>query len=177
MALDPIIAEAYARVRRGREHLIGLKVMHPGLLEPLRFITKVLDTVNLKETVGGVAHPWLATAFTLKLPEQSVKDGLGEGELIVDGVSSRLRPHIETMAASGHPAEVDYYEWEVTHVSGAPDFSGIAGPIQFFKGLLLKNVDLGSTQAKGVLAVRDYGFTNFPREKFDATRFPALHGG
>jgi hypothetical protein len=173
-ALTPAQEEAYAYVRPSDLWLIGVILEHEMLPAPLRFVDGVDEDTTLVPKNGETPVLFKATAFSFKAPAAAVKEGPGEGELQVDGVSGDLRDAARWAGVNGLPVECTILIWRIRMVGGAPDF--IISPHQRYEGLRIEKINVIATSASATLKVRDWGTTNFPRMLFSRELYPALHG-
>lgn len=176
--LTPAQAEAYARVRPGRNFLLCAELTHPALPSALRFVhaRDSEEPVTLPPEVGEPAVTWQPLAFSFTRPSRTVKEGPGEGQIRLDGVSDKLRPHIKAMAATGEAATLNFYDYEVAVVAGELNLAAVIGPLQVVRGLLIRNISMDGLSASASIGHRDWGFVMFPRLIYDRVKYPALHG-
>jgi hypothetical protein len=171
----PLLREAYARARPNRMHLHTLEIEHPGLAAPIRVIAPIEDDVALPLAFLGAVVTFQAIPFEVILPEDTVKQGPGEGQVAIDSVHPLLRQAVRDMEQTGQPATLIYREYEVSFSAGVPNFGAITGPTQVFDGLIVKSIDLSPTRATATLGYRDLSNLNVPRRTFDADLYKALH--
>ena len=124
---------------------------------------------------GQSAVEFTAVQFSWKDAPAAAKEGPGEGELTVDGISGVLRRHLRTVALDGNPITCAVLIYRIPMVSGAPNWS-IAGPHQRYEGFRIEGVTAAATSVRASLKVRDYGSVNFPRVIFSRALYPSLHG-
>jgi len=166
--------EAYARARPRALLLDTVELAHPGLSAPLRFVANSDEDVTLPPAVGVAAVTFTALALEIVLPDSSAKEGPGDAQIRLCGVSAKLRAHIMELYATGVSAVVTYREYEIPMVSGAPDFSAVTGPTQIYDRLEIKAIDLTATTASASMSHRDLGAINAPRRIFDRDTYKGL---
>ena len=175
-ALTPAQEEAYAYVRPNDLWCIAVILEHAMLPETLRFIDGLEEDVTLPpDTVGSPAVLFKATSFSFKAPAAAAKEGPGEGELQIDGVSAEIYDAARWAGVDGLPVEVTILVYRFPLTNDVPNFS-VGGPEQEYNGLRIEKISLSATSASATLKVRDWGTTNFPRMTFSRELYPALHG-
>lgn len=167
--------EAYAYVRPDDLWLIAVMLEHEMVSFPLYFIDGVDEEVSLPPKVGEAPITFKPTSFSFKAPPFAAKEGPGQGELQIDGVSGEIYDASRWAGVNGMPVECTILIYKISMASGTADF-GVSGPHQRYEGLRIEKINLTATSASASLKVRDWGNVNFPRQLFNRTLYPALHG-
>ena len=175
-ALTPAQEEAYAYVRTDDLWLLGVILEHAMVSFPLNFIDGYDQEVSLPpDDLGSPNVLFKPTSFSFKAPSASVKEGPGEGQLQIDGVSGEIRDAARWAGVDGNPVLCTVLVYQIKLVNGVPNFN-IGAPHQRYSGLRIEKISLTATSASASLKVREWGNTNFPRELYDREKYPALHG-
>lgn len=175
MPLSAAEEEAYAYVRPSDLWCEAVEFDHLLLPGTLRFINGLESQVSLPPRSGEAAQPFTPVAFSFREGAKEAKEGPGEGELSVDGISSELRQHLRTVANDGYPIDCTVLIYRFTVTNGTANFS-VMGPHQRYTGFRIEKVSLSATSARAQLKVRDWGRINFPRMTFNRALYPGLHG-
>lgn len=168
--------EAYAYFRPSDLWAIAVILEHamiPG--GPLRFIHGVDEDVSLVPKAGDAAVLFKATTFSWKPAPQAAKEGPGEGELQVEGVSAEIYDAARWAGVDGNPVQTTVLEYRFTLTNGVPDFN-VSAPHARYPGLRIEKINYSATSVSAQLKVRDWGAMNFPRLLFSRDLYPALHG-
>lgn len=177
MALTPVQEESYAYCDPDDLWLDAVELMHPLLPDTLRFIQGIApgSTIGLPPDEGLGLAVFTGVAFTWRDAPAAAKEGPGEGELSVDGVSGELRNYLKQVATDGNPIVCNVLVYQIKMVNDAPQW-GVTGPHQKLDGFLIPRVTPKATTITASLKVRDLGKINFPRVIFSRELYPSLHG-
>lgn len=133
--------------------LILLEITHPSLVTPIR-------VVNNTQAITSNGNQYLASAFTLRLPDDV--QGLSYVELEIDNVD---RVIVDTIRALATPPSVALS----VVLADTPD-SIEFGPHQ----MTVSDVDYNASTVKGTLIYEDLLNEPFPGRSFDKSRYPGL---
>lgn len=162
-ALTAAIQEAYAIAPASVSVLQTLEIRHASMSEPLYFVQGFLNREMTLET--GQTVVFNACAFDFKLPPTD-ESGLQEMEITFDNTDNRVSDFCEQAMVFPTPAEI-YYRPYLSNDLTEPQMDP---PLRLF----LLDVKVSESQLSGRCAPADFLNMKFPREHYDAGRFPRL---
>ena len=145
--------------------LCFLTVTHPGLTDPIRVVSDVLDYVVDGATYTGVP-------FTFRLLTDS--EAAPRTQLVISNVDRRIgqaldRTRLRATVRCEVRSSADF------DLSVVPRVELVANaPIYAFRDFGLANVEADVMQISGDVVLHDYGVEPFPSTRATQDRFPAL---
>jgi len=170
--LSDAIKEAYASAPSDIIIFHTLELRHSAFSSPIRVVR---DYQNLTATLESTAPEdpstevtFIAFAFNFKKPEIGT-DGVPQLTIEIDNVSREILANIELAAATNDIIEVTYREYISTDLTVPQN-----DPPMHMK---ISSINADVFKVSAVAGFGDFSNKLWPREKYDADRFPGLIPG
>jgi len=168
MSLTEAMKEAYADPEVDDEIIDALELDHVAFANPIYVVTNSDTDMMLppKEGFAPVLHQAVGASLTLTGFDD---DGVTQGQLRLDNVSSKLEPYLQQAVQAGSPITVTYRAYLRNDLTRPGEVRG---------GMFLSRVSLSATTATGTLEAQSKHDTQaFPRLVYSLEKYKALHGG
>jgi hypothetical protein len=168
MSVIAAMEEAYATQPVGEHVIETLELDHETFDAPVRIATNTPDfaDINLPLVLDADPVAFLATQVNVTPPGMTA-DGPTPMRVRVDNVGSLLLPYCRAAIQSTGAISVTYRAYLA---------SDLTQPGEVYSGLELRDVDLGSSAAEGVVGFREIERQAFPLATYSAQYFPGLQG-